>query len=317
MDSQVVTLAQLIATVRQRADISSSQFITDPELTGYLNASASELWDLLVTAYGEEYQTASAVLTSTGAGTIPLPPDFLKSEGAEVAASAGGPPRSLKRIPWSDRNKFWSNWTGQLAAYCIRGSNIYLFPAPPAGQQIILYYVPRAPVLGNTAVAIISRNTGASSSITINGQVFSGGDSNALALSIFANMSNVPPESPLYGLSCNYIANPANDVTLTVTLADGASLSWSTNSSQILLTPPRASAAMDGMNGWAEYVVLDAVIKCKAKDDEDAALEVSLKEAMHQRIKAVSSNRDSGGIPVADTRASDDPYFGWNSRWGY
>jgi hypothetical protein len=323
VDSQVVTLKTMISTVRHRADIVTSQFIDDPELTGYLNDSATELWDLLVAAYGEEYQTASAVLTTTGAGTIPLPSDFLKSEGPEVAASAGGAPRSLKRIPWSDRNKMISNWTGQLAAYCIRGPDIWLFPSPPAGQQVTIYYVPRAPVLASTASVVIAAPVQGTDHFYINGvDVTLGAAAStaaAFATAIGLAITNDTPNDATWGLTTGTVTNPDGTVTLTITLPDaGMVVTWyGTNPLHFRTSSYRVANMLDGVDGWSEYVVLDAIIKCKAKDDEDSGTEERAKEAMLQRIKAASANRDAGGIPVADTRASDDPYFGSNSRWGY
>ena len=48
-----MTLTQLIAAVRQRADFVNSQFVTDAELTSYINQSYFELYDLLIQKYGD------------------------------------------------------------------------------------------------------------------------------------------------------------------------------------------------------------------------------------------------------------------------
>ncbi len=50
-----ITLTELKAESRQRADMENSNLVSDTELTTYINKSIAELHDLLSEAYGSEY----------------------------------------------------------------------------------------------------------------------------------------------------------------------------------------------------------------------------------------------------------------------
>jgi hypothetical protein len=47
-------------------------------------------------------------------------------------------------------------------------------------------------------------------------------------------------------------------------------------------------------NGWEEYLVVDAAIKCKQKEESDTAALEMRKAGLLRRIEAASSNRDAG-----------------------
>ena len=47
-----ITLAELRTQARNRADMESSEFVTDTELTDYINSSIAELHDILIQSYG-------------------------------------------------------------------------------------------------------------------------------------------------------------------------------------------------------------------------------------------------------------------------
>jgi hypothetical protein len=83
-----VTLLQLKDRSRQRADMENSEFVTDAELTIYINGSIAELHDLLVASYGSDYFLSSTTF-STVAGTesYSLPADFYKLMGVDVQVS--------------------------------------------------------------------------------------------------------------------------------------------------------------------------------------------------------------------------------------
>ena len=49
------TLASLITRARSRADMPIAGFVTEAEVTSWLNEGAQQVHEKLVTAYGEEY----------------------------------------------------------------------------------------------------------------------------------------------------------------------------------------------------------------------------------------------------------------------
>jgi len=53
-------------------------------------------------------------------------------------------------------------------------------------------------------------------------------------------------------------------------------------------------STLDGINGWEEYVVVDAARKCLAKEESDTRSLVAEKAELKQRIINSASKRDSG-----------------------
>jgi hypothetical protein len=51
---------------------------------------------------------------------------------------------------------------------------------------------------------------------------------------------------------------------------------------------------LDGINGWEEYVVVDAARKCLAKEESDTSGLVQDKEMLRKRIEAMAARRDAG-----------------------
>jgi hypothetical protein len=71
------------------------------------------------------------------------------------------------------------------------------------------------------------------------------------------------------------------------------------------------SSTLDGINGWEEYIVVDAARKCLAKEESDTSFMVQEKEALRQRIISASLRRDAG-MPkkITDMNALDFYYNG-------
>jgi len=74
------------------------------------------------------------------------------------------------------------------------------------------------------------------------------------------------------------------------------------------------SDSFDGISGWEEYVIVDTVIKAKAKQESDVSVEMAEKQALLLRIQAMGEDRDAGmTATVSDTQYND--YF-WPSGSG-
>ncbi len=106
-----VSLADLILRCRQRADMINTQFVTDEEITSYLNESLGELYDLIVQNAGQEFFLRRAWIEESPPAVPPdaspngymvrdaqdgsyavLPPDFYRLLGCEAHFGDG--------IPW-------------------------------------------------------------------------------------------------------------------------------------------------------------------------------------------------------------------------
>lgn len=149
------TLGTIRATVRQRADMVNSQFVTDAELNGWINASAYELFDLLISQYGDDYFIAAPVtfVTDGQAQLYGLPNDFYKLAGVDLQIDAGSDQWvNVPKFNFADRNRMTSvSVVGPMykgvMSYRLQDSNIWLTPLPQSGQTVRLWYVPRDTIL--------------------------------------------------------------------------------------------------------------------------------------------------------------------------
>lgn len=159
------TLGDLIVDIRNRADLNNTQFITNDELTSYINYSLGELNGLIINSFGGDY-FASAFTGSVPAGNILLsgsfPEDTYKILGVDLVI--GGFPQNFgpNNIPanritlspfnFNERNRAYSlnlqGYATQFATnyrYNIKGNSLMLQP-PAAGQvDLLFWYVPTSP----------------------------------------------------------------------------------------------------------------------------------------------------------------------------
>lgn len=223
-----MTLSELRTAIRQRADIVNSQFITDSELTSYINQSYFELYDLLVQKYGDDYFVKIPPYSFSTDGTnhfFNLPSDFYKLLGVDLALSNTGDSFvSIWGFQFGDRNRYavpnFQSFYGVTNLRCrLANNSLWLTPTPASGQTIQVWYVPR----------------------------------------------------------------------LTTLSAD--------------------NDTADGISGWTEYIIVDGVIKCKAKEESDVQIEMMQKQALIQRIESAAENRNaSAPQTVLDKQYSD---FWW------
>lgn len=165
-------LGQIRLAAQQRADRVNSQFVTLPEWTSYINQSLFELYDLLVTQYGEEYFAASpAYLTTDGvnqffqlpngvltfknaSGGDYVAPPFYKLLGVDLGISNG--PNgwvSVQKFQFQERNEFFYPNTNSTIygiwnlKYRLVGTAMEFIPLPSANQPMRIWYIPRMTML--------------------------------------------------------------------------------------------------------------------------------------------------------------------------
>ena len=176
-----VTLAQLIANAKSLADMVNSNFVSQAEWTVFANKGYTKLYDILISAYGTNYEFAVPVqfLTSTPQMIYPLPdgntlfyapsingsaanpaflaPAFYKLLGADISYNGGlGPdPNSfitMYPFMFGDRNR--SNGVYGVVSRGYNRSNDYRYrvigvssfhvtPQPQSGFCVQLWYAPR------------------------------------------------------------------------------------------------------------------------------------------------------------------------------
>jgi len=170
-----INLGYLRYQAKLRADMLKSNFVTLDEWNLMLNNSVMELYDLLVTKFGEDYFLAHPlIIQSTSALSYPLPngtnypniggipntsgspaPACFKvygmdfnSFGAQINNTQGW--ISMSRFNWADHNKYnillgaaSNNVSGQYCSFQFRemGDQVYIIPTN-SGQYFRLWYVP-------------------------------------------------------------------------------------------------------------------------------------------------------------------------------
>lgn len=80
------------------------------------------------------------------------------------------------------------------------------------------------------------------------------------------------------------------------------------------ITPMAVDAdVLDGVNGWEEFVVLDAAIKCMVKEESDPSALMKQLEDQNTRILDMSKDRDQGEAET--TTDSVGSRVSWNDLW--
>lgn len=134
------TLLQLRDRAKQESDNVNQSFLSDAEWNTNINASYTELYGLIVQAFGNDYftQSPSTGYTFTTTGTtqyFALPTDFFKLLGVDLQIPSPQQWMSLKPFNFSERNTLSS----------------FNSPTPMAGQTLRMFYVPRVtPLVGDS-----------------------------------------------------------------------------------------------------------------------------------------------------------------------
>jgi hypothetical protein len=144
------SLGSIRDTVRQRCDMVASEFVTDDELDGWINASAYELYDLLVQKFspGSYYVAPEYTFTADGSSDgYDLPDDLYKLLGVDLQLAADSWV-TVKPFTFAERNRYaYPNvQSATIPANCryrLMGSQLLFTPRPTAGQVFRLWYVPK------------------------------------------------------------------------------------------------------------------------------------------------------------------------------
>jgi hypothetical protein len=138
----------MVLDIRQRTNQENSTFVTDSEVTEYLNQELAELWGHLVQGEGHPHYRSSSTYSVTAQTTLQaLPADFWRVQ--EVTATIGGITGTL--VPFmAAEHGYLTNvaaW-GPLASvrYRIQAGNIEWLPASQSFSST-LYYSPNCPRL--------------------------------------------------------------------------------------------------------------------------------------------------------------------------
>ena len=96
--------------------------------------------------------------------------------------------------------------------------------------------------------------------------------------------------------------------------ATGTYRLWYLQSYQNLASAADAVSQWVENQGWHEYIIVDAAIKCLQKEESDVSTLLAQRAALEERIRNAATNRDAGAPErIAEVRGStdDDDYRGW------
>lgn len=153
-DSTMPTLAELCTAVRRKIDRVNASTPSTTELIEWINESAAELWDEVVTVYEDQYTTyvefpnplesvfsIANISDLTGEVYHNQPLRLFKLRSLEY--SSNGEWIEIKQVP---KQEWWkystSSNVGFPAGYTLIGDYIHILPENTAAQTYRMFYVP-------------------------------------------------------------------------------------------------------------------------------------------------------------------------------
>lgn len=269
MPSQTRTLSQLRTEVLQTADMENvSNFIdatTGGELDRYINQSLRELYDLIIQHQGQEFFMERAWWHL-------IPDTDLYTFGGTTLNSTG-------TVKMTDM-------------YLFIGMDIHPLGSTDASEKITAIsqlgnsHIPMKPLhtrhrYGGKSDSYdyypsqVSQNGSLTDGTPLYYQLL-GKDSNSSTLGHLHRVRVWPVPDKAYTITTWYIPQP-------VDLTTGGSL-------------------VGGLNGWEDYVVVDAAIKCLQKEESDTSALEMRKQRLIDRISTLASVKNQGDTEyIADT----------------
>ena len=273
--ASVVLLSDMITQARQRADMVNSNFVSDSELTGYLNEANLELYDLLTTKFADEYFHTYDLITIGSASNIyALPKDFYKLKGVEIASDASNN-RFITIVPYmfNERNR-----------YAYNNSNL-------PTRSVRVRYIPRAKRLSSTAQTFVDGDvTVAADTITETDHQLSTGEE------VTFTTTGVLPTGLSTGTTY-YVVRVDND-----TFSVASSLQNAFVATVVSITAAAGGGThtivgkvdrADYQNGYEAYVIWRAVEMMKEKEESETTVAQNHVARQVDRINIASGNRDA------------------------
>jgi hypothetical protein len=283
-----VALNTLRDEARQRADQVNSEFVTDAELNGYLNNSWSELYDILVSKYQDDYfLTSTSITVTSGTSTYSLPSDFYKARGVDLNIN-DNQNTPLQRYTFADRTRDSLVRYARDVKYRIQANNIVFAPSP-SNNTATLWYIPHPRKLQSVTPSAISRGSTTTWTVPATHSFIAGDKINAIGF--FATNYNVE--------------QTVSSVTSTTVVTD-------LNSSA--LSDPTVYGTLESMQdfvnaGWRQYVSVDSAIMMMLKEESDISGLVYVKQGLLERIEIMAEDRDSGEPARVTNVAAYEQYF--------
>jgi hypothetical protein len=157
----MATLTALIASVRSRVDRTGSSFVSDAEITGWLNEGLAELWDI-VTSTDQDYvieQDDVAIVAGTSSYDLStFDPEILRVRGVTLQISGANytlAPCSIRERD-HDQAAFvvpsgcvceLGSPHGSPYRYRLSGDSLVITPEPRESSTATVFYTPKPTAL--------------------------------------------------------------------------------------------------------------------------------------------------------------------------
>ncbi len=323
--SSQVSLGAMRLAAQEASDFENNPAISTEAWNQFISQSYKRLYDLLISAYGNDYYVSTPLTFQTDgvsqlyplpdgtttftnpitAATV-TPPAFYKLLGIDLALVSNQSQSyvTIRPFNFADRNRyavpnFQSFYGVTNLRYRIQGDKLWFTPIPAAGQTIQIWQVPRPVNVQQEVICSLAASTTVTCSDTSN--LITG-----MLIQIPTSVAAFPVGTTIATITPNTSFTTSNAATIT--------------SANILARAWSDSTQIDGISGWEEYIVLDATLKAMGKEESDISLIAQQKLAMKQRLIDMAANRDVGNpATVADVQWSDFGFptgSGNGSGWG-
>jgi hypothetical protein len=156
-----VTLSSLRTQVRERADMQNSLFVTDTELDLYINNSAWELYDIVVSKFEDQFVYTDSItglppeyaITDVAQNWFTLPANFYKLRGVDRQQDSNSDSWfTLSKWNFAERNNFLDRGVRALygvatASYRVLGQKVTILPQSDSAGTYRLWYIPKMTTL--------------------------------------------------------------------------------------------------------------------------------------------------------------------------
>lgn len=153
----VLNLNELISTVRSKADLEKSDFVTDEEITSYLNLAYSHLYNMVVDT-NQDFFIQSKSFKNPGA-VVQLPVDCYKMRALDYfvyekyfvqALPVGFQERQREQVDFSRPYLFNHRFMNPLR-YNLRGRELKIYSSDEQDLHFVLWYIPKPKKVGEGA----------------------------------------------------------------------------------------------------------------------------------------------------------------------
>lgn len=318
--SNTVSLGSLRWQAQQRSDLENNNFISTPEWNQMLSQSRKRLYNMLVGAYGNNWNVAPLFqFNLTNSQYYPLPDGTIATLGTTTFAPAcfkllrvdlqySASPSgfvTLTRYEEIETNKYAFpntavNLLGQTnLKYKLQGSNIKFIPVPMSGQLVQIEYIPKPKDLQfiETCATVgsmsLSMNDVTDLSVGMSAQGPSGS-----VVQVGSTITSIQP-------------SPTNQVTLSLPTLSSIPVM------QVAFWTD--AVTVDGVAGWDNYVIVDAAIKAQIKQEGPTQELLEEKSEMVAEIEALAEGRDIGqAFHSSDVLGANGDWCGsgYGDGWG-